>query len=192
MTDSTLPCWKSSYRGLIMRRFCSVALSESTAKSTSSRVVSRPSVRRSDPWAISWGRPMAKSTWLGSSEPEVQALPEDTQMPRAASCNSMPSPSMNSKEKFTLLARRLSQLPLSLAEGISARMRRMAWSRRASWRLCSGASSSTANSAARAKPTMPGTFSVEPRRPRSCCPPSRRFSSFTPRRTYKSPTPLGP
>ena len=75
---------------------------------------------------------MAKSTWLGSSEPEVQAEPEDTQMPRAASCSSMPSPSMNSKEKFTLLARRLSQLPLSFAEGISSRMRRMAWSRRAS------------------------------------------------------------
>ena len=37
---------------------------------------------RSEPWAISWGRPMAKSTWLGSSEPEVQAEPEDTQMPR--------------------------------------------------------------------------------------------------------------
>ena len=28
---------------------------------------------RREPWATSWGRPMANSTWLGSSEPEVQA-----------------------------------------------------------------------------------------------------------------------
>jgi hypothetical protein len=34
-----------------------------------------------EPWATSWGRPMASSTWLGSREPEVQALPEEAQMP---------------------------------------------------------------------------------------------------------------
>ena len=34
-----------------------------------------------DPWAAVKGTPMARSTWLGSRLPEVQALPEEAQMP---------------------------------------------------------------------------------------------------------------
>lgn len=43
------------------------------------------SVRRREPWATSCGRPIARSTWLGSSEPEVQAEPEEAHMPFASS-----------------------------------------------------------------------------------------------------------
>ena len=40
-------------------------------------VLYSPMDRRSEPCATSCGSPMASSTWLGSSEPEVQALPEE-------------------------------------------------------------------------------------------------------------------
>ena len=48
--------------------------------SISSGVFRSPTVRRRLPWATSWGRPMARRTWLGSSDPEVQAEPEEAQM----------------------------------------------------------------------------------------------------------------
>ena len=41
----------------------------------SSSVLYSPTDRRSEPCATSCGSPSASSTWLGSSEPEVQALP---------------------------------------------------------------------------------------------------------------------
>ena len=47
----------------------------------SASVFSSLRVSRNDPWATSWGRPIARSTWLGSNEPEVQAEPELAQMP---------------------------------------------------------------------------------------------------------------
>lgn len=40
----------------------------------SSSVLYSPTDRRSEPCATSCGSPSASSTWLGSSEPEVQAL----------------------------------------------------------------------------------------------------------------------
>ena len=63
--------------------------------------------RRREPWAISWGRPMASSTWLGSSEPLVQAEPEEPAMPFASSSISRDSPSMKRKHTFTLPGRRV-------------------------------------------------------------------------------------
>ena len=65
--------------------------------STSSIVFSSPRERRSDPCAISWGRPMARSTWLGSSEPEVHAEPEEAQIPFISSSRRSDSPSIPSK-----------------------------------------------------------------------------------------------
>ena len=38
--------------------------------------------------------------------------------------------------------------------------------------------------------TMPATFSVPARLPRSCAPPEIKFGKRMPRRTYKAPTPL--
>ena len=39
--------------------------------------------------------------------------------------------------------------------------------------------------------TMPATFSVPARLPRSCAPPEIKFGKRIPRRTYKAPTPFG-
>ena len=47
----------------------------------SSMVFCGPKVNRMEPWPISSGRPMLSSTWLGSSEPDVQAEPDDALMP---------------------------------------------------------------------------------------------------------------
>ena len=61
---------------------------------------------------------MASSTWLGSSDPLVQALPEEAQMPAASKSSSKLSPSMPSKQKFTLLGRRCTGSPFSAEWGI--------------------------------------------------------------------------
>ena len=60
-----------------------------------SSVVSSPRVSLTEPCAISWGSPRASSTWEGSSEPEVQAEPDEAAMPFISSISSMDSPSMN-------------------------------------------------------------------------------------------------
>ena len=61
---------------------------------------------------------MASSTWLGSSEPDVHALPEEAQMPASSSRRRRLSPSMPSKQKFTLPGRRFVSSPLSAACGM--------------------------------------------------------------------------
>ena len=126
---------------------------------------------RREPWAISWGRPMASSTWLGSREPEVQAEPEEAQMPLASSIISRLSPSTPSKEMLTVPGSRCSRSPLRRVWGRqrSSLMRRSVssflWARFSSrWE--------TASSMATPSPTMPATFSVPARLPHSCAPPS--------------------
>ena len=76
-------------------------------------VFSSESDSRKEPWAISWGRPMASSTCEGSSEPEVQAEPEEPAMPIRSSDRSSASPSMKRKQTLTLPGRRCSGWPLS-------------------------------------------------------------------------------
>ncbi len=69
-------------------------------------------LRRREPCATSCLRPMASSTWLGSSEPLVQALPEEPHTPSRSSIRSSDSPSMPSKQKLTLPGSRFSRSPL--------------------------------------------------------------------------------
>ena len=66
---------------------------------------------------------MAKSTWDGSSDPEVQAEPLDPQMPAISSLMRRDSPSINWKAKFTLPGRRLVREPLILVKGTSSMTR---------------------------------------------------------------------
>jgi hypothetical protein len=48
---------------------------------------------------------MARMTWLGSSEPEVQAEPDEAAMPNLLSRSRIASPSMNSKAMYEPLAK---------------------------------------------------------------------------------------
>ena len=49
-------------------------------ESTSASVLYGLNEKRIDPWAAVKGTPMARRTWEGSSDPEVQAEPEEAQM----------------------------------------------------------------------------------------------------------------
>jgi hypothetical protein len=74
--------------------------------------------------------PIARITWLGSSEPEVQAEPELAAMPNLLSSSRMASPSMNSNAMLLVLGRRLSGLPVTKERGTRAKMAASSLSRR--------------------------------------------------------------
>ena len=123
---------------------------------------------------------MASSTWLGSSEPEVQAEPEDAQMPLSSSSNSSDSPSMPSKQKLTLPGSLRSASPLSAECGMR-KSPAISRSRSAVIFALSRSMFRAASSRAAARPAMPAVFSVPARLPRSCAPPSMRLVSAVPR-----------
>ena len=50
-------------------------------RSISSSVLYTLKLNRTEPWAMVKGTPMARSTWEGWSDPEVQADPEEAQIP---------------------------------------------------------------------------------------------------------------
>jgi len=68
----------------------------------SSSVVSLPSESLKEPCAISCGRPIAMSTWDGSSVADEHAEPVDAQMPRSSSFNIRDSPSINCMAQFSV------------------------------------------------------------------------------------------
>ena len=70
------------------------------------------------PLAIEEGTPfdaMVARGELPEPDPDVQAEPDDAQMPFISSMISIDSPSMNSKLKFTLFGSRMYRSPLSFA-----------------------------------------------------------------------------
>src|SRR5262249_42246752 len=185
-----------------------VRIAVSAAKSTSSSVVERPRPYRMAACARAEGTPIAVHTWEGSREAEVQAEPVETAtsfMPTRSA-----SPSTPENETLRLPGSRVSVAPgrsfpsesIGGSDGpfsptpgsraVSASWRRPR--RRRSRRLSSG-NVSTESSAARARPTIPGTFSVPEPMPRSWPPPGSIGSSRTRgcrARTKSAPTPLGP
>ena len=111
--------------------------------------------------------PIARITWDGSSEPEVQAEPLDAAMPSLLSSSRIASPSMYSKAMLAVFGRRLSTSPVAKALGTCARIPSCNWSRMRLTVVFSNAMCSSASSAATPSPTIAGTFSVPARRPRS-------------------------
>ena len=75
-------------------------------KSTSSCVLYRLRLKRIDPCAAVKGTPMARITCDGSSEPEVQADPDEAAMPASLRWYRMDSPSMYWKLMFVVLGSR--------------------------------------------------------------------------------------
>ena len=153
--------------------------------------MSSPIVSRSEPWATSCTLPIASSTWLGSREPDVHALPEEAQIPLSSRRSRSDSPSMPSKQKFTLPGSRCTASPFRAECGISespAIRRSLAALMRAAFSCILPAVSLSAA----AIPTIEATFSVPARFPRSCAPPSIKLVRRTPLFAYKKPIPFGP
>ncbi len=71
-------------------------------------------LNRIEPWAAVKGTPIARNTWLGSSEPEVQAEPLLAQMPYLSSISRIASPSIYSKLILVVFGRRFSLSPFML------------------------------------------------------------------------------
>ena len=161
-----LPLTRSDQTGDMSLSRSTTAGTASIILSISSSVLPASMVRRSEPCATSCGLPIASRTWLGSSEPEVQALPEEAHIPAASSRSSRLSPSIPSKQKLTFPGRRLTGSPFSAECGIRDSPA-MSLSRRdvtyaESCYICAHAYSSAA-----AIPTIAGIFSVPARFPRS-------------------------
>ena len=63
-------------------------------------------LKRIEPWAIVKGTPIARNTWEGCRDPEVQADPDEAQIPYSFISNRIPSPSTNSKLMFVVFGSR--------------------------------------------------------------------------------------
>src|SRR6185312_810079 len=84
-----------SQSGDSSRSFSTFLRMSCAAKSTSSTVVKRPSVMRTELCASSSLRPSARSTYEGSSEAEVHAEPDDTAISFTAMISDSPSTKLN-------------------------------------------------------------------------------------------------
>ncbi len=95
---------------------------------------------------------------------------------------------------FVVFHRRRAAPPFTTASGTASSTARSKRSRIPAPRAspAGSASHAAAASAATPAPTIPATFSVPPRRSRSCGPPITCGSTRTPARTQRIPTPFGP
>src|SRR6185369_9369991 len=101
-----------TYAGDNRRRCATEELTASISRSTCSAVFDRPREKRRLDLAFCAGRPMAVSTWDGSTAPLEQADPLDTANPFRSSAITSDSPSIPSKHQFVVVGERNSLLPL--------------------------------------------------------------------------------
>src|SRR3954451_382393 len=157
------------------------AIQASRKWSISESVVVQPRLIRIVEPAMRGGRPIALSTWLGPTLPDEQAAPALTITPSRSSAMICVSEATPGSASAVVLGRRGAAAPITSASGtaFSAAVSRRSRNRR-TWPY--SAKPARAESAAAAKPAMPGRFSVPARRPRSCPPPrSSGFGSPPPR-----------
>ena len=103
---------------------------------------------------------MARSTWLGCSDPDVQADPEEAQIPNSLSRSRMASPSTYSKLMLVVLGSRSSRSPFTTASGQLLRRAASSLSLNAASGVVPRASSFFAISQALPRPMIEATFSV--------------------------------
>src|SRR5262249_26332274 len=172
-------------RGAMARRRLTVFSTASIVKSISSCVLPRPRPKRIEAWARSSGTPRAFNTCEGRRDADVQADPDETATSRIPSSSA--SPSTPAKERLRFPGRRSStapprRLPSSSISGSGAPFNVTSSTRlvmplksrflRRRSRRASVSIEATAISDALPNPTIPGTFNVPDRRPRSWPPPS--------------------
>ena len=81
-------------------------------------MLSSPNVTLSEPCAISCGKPIAKSTCDGSSEPDVHAEPLEAHIPLASKYKSNDSPSINLNDILAFPGNLFVLCPFILISGI--------------------------------------------------------------------------
>ena len=133
----------------------------------------------SEPWASEYGSPTARRTWLGLTEPNAHAEPLDAAMPLRSSVKMRDCPSMPSKDMFGVPGSRGTLPPFICESGIFSSSVCILSRIDARRKVLSSRSSIVSEKAA--APTIPATFSVPARCPRSCSPPALRLSR---RRTH--------
>ena len=141
--------------------------------------MSSPMLNLREPWATSCTLPMARSTCDGSSDPDVQAEPDDAWIPLSSRRSKSDSPSIPSKQKLTLPGSLFRASPLR-AECSIEPSPLMSLSLSLIRRAEVSSMPATASLRALAMAAIPGTFSVPALRPFSWAPPSIRFTGFIP------------
>ena len=131
----------------------------------------------------SFGNPGTIIRADGSREPDVQADPDDAQIPYSSIISKMASPSTYSNAMLEVLRRRLSGSPFLMEFGMRSSNAFSSLSRKARIRSFSAPIWAAASSAALPSPMMEATFSVPPLRPCSWCPPIKKGANLVPRRT---------